>query len=99
MVISFTTSRVTAEQAQQVEGFLGEFLPRLKQQPGVVDIFHFTKPDTGESTTIIVWADEEARLAYRESELIKEPMAFEQQLGLSSTREAFPLTFPPPERL
>jgi heme-degrading monooxygenase HmoA len=95
VIISITSSRVTAEQADQVEGFLAGFLPRLKEQPGVVDVFHFMRPDAAESTTIIIWANDEARLAYRESELIKEPLALEESLGLSSAREAYPLTFPP----
>jgi hypothetical protein len=94
MVISITRSKVTAEQAHQVEAFLSEFLPRLRKQPGVRDIFHFTDPVAGESTTLIIWTDDGARVAYRDSELIKEPMALEKQLGLASTREAFPLTFP-----
>ena len=41
---------------------------------------------------MIVWEDEEARAAYRESELIKEALELEQRLGLASTREAYPLT-------
>jgi hypothetical protein len=95
MVISITRSSVTAEQARKVEAFLSEFLPRLRGRPGVRDICHFMNTESGDSTTIIIWRDDDARIAYRESELIKEPMAFEQQLGLASTREAFPLTFPP----
>jgi heme-degrading monooxygenase HmoA len=93
MVISFTTSTVTPEQGREVESFLGEFLPRLKEeQPGVVAVYHFTKPDTGEEVTAIVWSDEDARVAYRQSELIKEALVLEQRLGLASAREAYPLT-------
>jgi hypothetical protein len=61
----------------------------------VVDAYHFTRPESGESTTIIVWASDADRLAYRQSELIREPMAIEQELGLTTTREAYPLTYPP----
>lgn len=93
MLISFTSSKVTPEQGRQVEEFLGEFLPRLKaEQPGVVAVYHFTKADQGEQVTAIVWETDDARAAYRESNLIKEALEFEQRLGLASTREAYPLT-------
>lgn len=93
MVISFTTSTVTPEQRRDVEAFLAEFLPRLKEeQPGVVAVYHFTKPAEGKEVTAIVWSDEDARAAYRESDLIKEALALEQRLGLASTREAYSLT-------
>jgi heme-degrading monooxygenase HmoA len=93
MVISFTRSTVTPEEGHEVEAFLSDFLPRLKeQQPGVEAIYHFTQPDEGKQVTAIVWRDEEARVAYRESDLIKEAIAVEQRLGLTSTREAYPLT-------
>jgi heme-degrading monooxygenase HmoA len=93
VVISFTSSQVTPEQGRAVEEFLAGFLPRLKaEQPGVVAIYHFTKPEAGEQVTVIVWKDEEARSAYRQSELIKEALELEPRLGLASTREAYPLT-------
>lgn len=38
MIISLTTSRVTPEQAQQVEEFLQGFLPKVQREPGVVAI-------------------------------------------------------------
>jgi hypothetical protein len=62
------------------------------EQPGVVAIYHFTKEDQGEIVTAIVWEDDAARAAYRDSNLIKEPLELERQLGLASTREAYPLT-------
>jgi quinol monooxygenase YgiN len=93
VVISLTTSRVTPEQARQVEEFLQAFLPQVQQEPGVVAVYHFYRPDPGESTTLIVWETDQARKAYRQSELIKQAMAMETRLGLSSVREAFPLTF------
>ena len=34
MFLTITTSKATLEQFQEVETFLHEFLPRLKQQPG-----------------------------------------------------------------
>ena len=93
MVISVTTSRVTPEQAQQVDEFLQGFLPEVQREPGVVAIHHYYRPDSGESTTLIVWETDEARQAYRQSALIEEAAAFEWKLGLASTREAYPLTY------
>jgi hypothetical protein len=58
----------------------------------VVAVYHFTKPEVGEEVTVIVWEDEQARAAYRQSELINEALEPEQRLGLASTREAYPLT-------
>jgi quinol monooxygenase YgiN len=93
MVISVTNSRVTPEQARQVEAFLQRFLPQLEREPGVVAVYHFTRPGVGETTTLIVWESERARQAYLQGDLIKQAVAFEQQLGLATTREAHPLTY------
>ena|SRR3989338_7736084 len=95
MFITTTTSKVTAEQAGQVESFLKEFLPRMKQQPGVNAIYHYSRPDKGDESTVVIWENPEAVKAYRESDLIKEAMAYEQKLGLqgTTTREGYPLVF------
>jgi heme-degrading monooxygenase HmoA len=93
MVISVTTSQVTPEQALQVEAFLHRFLPQLEREPGVTAVYHFTRPETGEMTTLIVWESEAARQAYRQGELIQQAMIVEQQLGLATTRESFPLAY------
>ncbi len=93
MLITVTRSVVTPGQREQVDSFLREFLPRLKrEQPGALDAFHFHNETTSESTTLILWRDEAARLGYREGDLVKEPMAMEQRLGLSSSREAYPVS-------
>jgi heme-degrading monooxygenase HmoA len=93
MFITFTSSTVTEGQGRQVDEFLAEFLPRLKRQPGVLGIYHFSRPDKGDELTVIVWQDEEAVRAYRQSELIKESMAFEEEHHLPSTREGYPLIY------
>jgi heme-degrading monooxygenase HmoA len=93
VVISLTASRVTSEQAKEVDDFLHGFLPRLQREPGVVAIYHFYRPEPGESTTIVVWESDEARQAYRQSALIEEAIGMERRLGLSSTREAYLLSF------
>jgi hypothetical protein len=54
--------------------------------------YHFTDVEAGEEVTAIVWEDEAARVAYRQSELIKEALELEQRLGLASKREPHPLT-------
>ena len=95
MFITITTSKVTLEQSKQVESFLKDFLPRLKQQPGVVAIYHYSRPEKGDESTVVIWGSPEAVKSYRESDLIKEAMAYEQELDLqgTTTREGYPLIF------
>jgi heme-degrading monooxygenase HmoA len=93
MFISVTTSRVTPEQAEQVEAFLHTFLPKVQREPGVRAIYHFYRAERSESTTLIVWETDEARQAYRQSPLIQEAAEFEQKMGLAGTRESYPLTY------
>jgi quinol monooxygenase YgiN len=95
MVISLTTSLPTPDQREQVATFLAGLLPRLEREPGVMAVYHYSDPETGESTTLVVWRDDASRAAYRESPLIREAMAFEERLGLRGTRRAFPLSYPP----
>jgi heme-degrading monooxygenase HmoA len=90
MMISITSSQVTTETSQQVEAFL-QTLPRMRQFPGVIAIYHFARPDQGDEKTIAIWESAEALKAYRESDLAKEAIAFEKKMGLPSTREAYPL--------
>lgn len=55
MYVTITASRgLSAEQAERVESFLGEFLPRLKQESAVIEILHGGSPDGRDITTIIV---------------------------------------------
>jgi heme-degrading monooxygenase HmoA len=95
MFITITTSKVTPEQSKQVESFLRDFLPRMKQQHGVVAIYHYSRPDKGDESTVVVWESPEAVKSYRESDLVKEAIAYEQKLGLheATTREGYPLIF------
>ncbi len=91
MFITLTRSQGTPEQLRQAAEFLSKFLPRLKQERGVRAVYHFDRPDQGDDYTIIVWEDEAAARAYRQSELVKEAMAFEQSNKLPATREGYPL--------
>lgn len=93
MLLTVTRSeRMTEEQLQKAEDFLAEFLPRMKQQPGIVEILHYARPDQGQATTIVIWESEAYVRRYREGELIKEAIGFEQSLGTSTIREGpFPV--------
>ena len=93
MHITITRSEVTEEQSREVDQFLAGFLPRFKSQPGVLAVFHYNRPEIGDEVTITVWESEDAIRAYRQSELIKEPIAFESDHDLPTTREAYPLVY------
>ena len=95
MFITITTSKVTPEQSKQVENFLNKFLPRMKQRPGIIAIYHYSRPDKGDESTVVIWESPESVKSYRESSLIKEAIAYEQKLGLheTTTREGYPLIF------
>ena len=94
MYLTITTSKATTEQLQEVETFLHKFLPRLEHQPGVLAIYHYTRPEQGDGSTIIIWENEEAVKAYRASDLMKEAIAFGQAHHLPGTREGYPLIYP-----
>jgi len=93
MIITITSSKVPSEHSEKVEIFLRDFLPRLKQQQGVLGIYHFARPDKEDESTIVIWKSQEDVKRYREGELIKEAFAFESQLILQSTREGYPLIY------
>ena len=67
-------------------------MPKVKQLPGAVAAYHFARPEKSEITTIIIWKDKEALMAYRQGDLIKSAIDFERKNGLKSTRDAYPLT-------
>jgi quinol monooxygenase YgiN len=86
MIATVTEGRPNEEQGALTESFLAEFLPRMKQEPGVVEILHYTDPESGAAVTVVVWESEAAVRRYREGELIKEAIAFEQRIGESARR-------------
>ena len=92
MYISFTGGKVTKESEAEVEKFLSKFLPRMRKLPGVVATYHYNRPEFGDNSTIVVWKDREALLAYRNGELIKEVSEFEKKHSLKINRESYPLT-------
>lgn len=92
MMISLTSREAAQGQSPKVEEFLKTFLPRMKQYPGVIAIYHFAVPDKDKENTIVVWESARALKSYRESDFMKEALAFEEMHGLSTTREAYPIT-------
>ncbi len=94
MHISITTGKVrTPGQLAQDEEFLKGFLPKLKQQRGVLAVHHFNRPDEGETVTLIIWKDKESMMAYRQGDLIRETIGFAQKLGIEASREDYPITY------
>ena len=93
MVITITASQIGEEDLDAVEAFLSEFLPRMKREPGIVEIVHHAQRDQGRATTLVMWESEGHVKQYREGHLIKEALAFEQSMRLKSTRDGpFPVT-------
>ncbi len=92
MYISFTGGKVTPQQEAEVERFLEEFLPRMRKLPGVVAIYHYSRPEHGDNSTIVVWRDREAMMSYRSGDLIREVGDFEKKMGLHITRESYPVS-------
>ncbi|MGZ8646141.1 MAG: hypothetical protein ACXWX3_07625 [Actinomycetota bacterium] len=76
-----------AKKLEAVEAFLFEFLPRMKREPGIVEIAHYVQNDVGKATTLVIWESEDHVRKYREGDLIKEAVAFEKSQQLSSTRD------------
>lgn len=93
MVITFTSSKVDEKQSRELNEFLNEFLPKYKLQPGILAIYHFNRPDKGDDVTITIWENQAAVQAYRQSNLIKEPMSFEATHNLPATREGYELIY------
>ena len=93
MFITITSSKPSSDQLKKAEAFLAQFLPRLEQEPGVVAIYHYSRPDMGDDTTIVIWENQEAVKAYRQSALIQEAIAFEKEQNLPATREGYPLLY------
>ncbi len=93
MFISITSSQGTPDKFEQVENFLRSFLPRMRQFPGVVAIYHYARPEKMDESTIVIWESEEALKKYRQSELVQEAIAFEKKMAMPGTREAYPITF------
>jgi quinol monooxygenase YgiN len=94
LYLTITTSKPSPEQLSEVKAFLHQFLPRVQQQPGVVAVYHYVRPDKGDDSTLIIWESEAAVQAYRTSALVKEAIDFEQAHNLPATREGYPLSYP-----
>jgi hypothetical protein len=88
MLISLTISRTDQEQARKLEVFLGEYVIRMRQYPGVIAIYHFKRPVHGDEITITVWESDYALRAFGESDLMAELQDFERAAGIAVSREA-----------
>jgi len=86
MIVTMTEGHPNEAQGVQTEAFLAEFLPRMKMEPGVVEILHYTDAESRAAVTVVVWESEAAVRRYREGELIKEAIAFERRIGESARR-------------
>ena len=86
MIVTVTEGHPNEAQRVQTDAFLADFLPRMKMEPGVVEILHYTDPESRATVTVVVWESEAAVGRYREGELIKEAMAFERRTGESARR-------------
>jgi len=94
MFLSVTTSHPSAEEWKIIKPFMAQFIPRLRQVPGVHAAYFSYREDKGDETTFIVWENTEAIQTYRESPLFQEAVEFEKKHGLSSTRDGFPIQDP-----
>ncbi|HTX78212.1 MAG TPA: hypothetical protein VMC62_01020 [Longilinea sp.] len=93
MYLTITTSKVTEEDLKIIKPFMDQFLPRLKEVPGVLAVYYSVRPDKGDETTFIVWENTDAIQAYRKDTLFKEAADFEEAHGFASTRDGYPLDF------
>lgn len=92
MVVTITEGRYGPEQQAQTEAFLAGFLPRMKQEPGVVEILHHADCESGTTSTLVVWESEADVRRYREGALIREAIALEQRSGEPARRSGpFPV--------
>ena len=94
MFITTTTSKPQADQIESVEAYSAAFLPRLRELPGIIAVYHFRRPEQQEDVTIIVWKDQAALKNYRKSPLFQEAVAYEKENQNPSVREGFPLVYP-----
>ncbi|HEY3413315.1 MAG TPA: antibiotic biosynthesis monooxygenase [Armatimonadota bacterium] len=93
MYVTVTSGEVNPAEAAKVEGSLQRILPRVKAFPGVLAIVHYVRPEKGDDVTIIVWENQQACQAYRESPLMQEVLAVERDMGVKITREGYPVSY------
>ena len=58
----------------------------------MIEILDGASQDGADLTTVIAWETPADAKRYRESERIREPLALEAELGLTSTRDGFSVT-------
>jgi len=87
MVITITASQMDAKKLEAVEAFLSDFLPRMKREPGIVEMVHYVQNDLGNGHDARHLGKRGPRPEVPRGALIKEAIAFEQSQQLSSTRD------------
>ena len=90
MYISIQTSHVTGKSAAEVDAFMADFLPKVKELSGVEAIYHYARPAKSDECTVIIWRDEESYTAYSGSTLVMDELNFELSHGIKSNRESYP---------
>ncbi|MGA2310427.1 MAG: hypothetical protein ABSG57_12890 [Candidatus Bathyarchaeia archaeon] len=45
----------------------------------MIAIYHYSRPEKNDETTRVIWEDKDSLMAYRQGELIKEAIAFENK--------------------
>lgn len=93
MYISLTSSHVNGKDAAELEKFLADFLPRVKELSGVEAIYHYARPGKSDECTVIIWRDEGSYKSYSDGGLVMEAVSFEVNHGIKSTREAYETIF------
>jgi hypothetical protein len=73
MVITITASQMDAKKLEAVEAFLSDFLPRMKREPGIVEMVHYVQNDLGKVTTLVIWESEDRVRKYREGPSSRRP--------------------------
>lgn len=86
MVVTVTEGRYGAEQRARTESFVAEFLPRMKQEPGVGEILHYADDEGGIASPVVVSESDADVRRSREGESVKEAIAFEQRSGEPARR-------------
>jgi heme-degrading monooxygenase HmoA len=93
MYITVSTVEQKANEAEKIEKFLAQFFPRLEKHPGVISVYRYLRPEQEDSSTIIIWENQEAWNGYVGSSLKGEIDTFMRDNHLKIKREGFPLAY------
>jgi quinol monooxygenase YgiN len=93
MMISITTASMqfSPSQAKEIASFLKTYLPQMRKVPGVIAIYHYSKPENAGGSTIAIWENEASLKQYRDGDLFREAITFMKKVNVTTTREAYPI--------